>query len=407
MNIAIIGGGAAGMMAAASAAMCKNRVFLIEKNNKFGKKLRITGKGRCNITNSCPPDELIKNVPTNGRFLYSAFNSFSNNDLIAFVEKMGVKTKIERGNRVFPVSDNANEVADAFVSFLKKQNVTFVKASAKNINTKDGAVTGVLLDNGKILPADAVILATGGISYPVTGSTGEGHKMAGELGHTVTELKPSLVPIECGERWVQALQGLSLKNVTLKVLNQNGKEIYSDFGEMLFTHYGISGPIVLSASSHMKSAYGHTLHIDLKPALTPEELDKRLIRDFEKYSKKDFANSLDDLFPKKLIDVMVELSGIDPHKKTGEIGKTERKNFASLIKNLTLTATEFRPINEAIITSGGINVSEINPKTMESKLVSGLYFAGEIIDVDAYTGGFNLQIAFSTGFVAGRVTERE
>ncbi len=407
MNIAIIGGGAAGMMAAASAAICKNNVFLIEKNNKFGKKLRITGKGRCNITNSCPPDELIKNVPTNGRFLYSAFNTFSNNDLISFVEKMGVKTKIERGNRVFPESDSANEVADAFVSFLKKHNVTFVKASAKEINTENGKVTGVLLDTGKILSAEAVILATGGVSYTVTGSTGEGHIMAEKLGHTVTELKPSLVPIECEEKWVQTLQGLSLKNVTLKVLNQNGKEIYSDFGEMLFTHFGISGPIVLSASSHMKDAEGHTIHIDLKPALSLEELDKRLIRDFEKYSKKDFVNSLDDLFPKKLIDVMVELSGIDPHKKTGEIGKSERKNFASLIKNLTLTASSFRPINEAIITSGGIKVSEINPKTMESKIVSGLYFAGEIIDVDAYTGGFNLQIAFSTGFVAGRVTERE
>lgn len=396
----IIGGGPAGIMAAGTAAS-GGGVYLIEKNAKLGRKLAITGKGRCNITNACPVPDLIKNVITNPSFLYSAFNKFTNEMLINFIEELGVKTKVERGGRVFPQSDRAADVIGALEKYLKQRNVKIMGETAKSIVTENGAVKGVLLGGGRIISADNVILATGGKSYPITGSTGDGYKIAAKLGHTITPLKPSLVPVVCSNHWVKNAMGLSLRNIGFKILDDSGKEIYRDFGELLFTHFGISGPVVLSGSSHLDAAKHYKAFIDLKPALSNDELDKRLIKDFEKFSKKDFVNSLDDLLPQKLISVIIMLSGIDARKKTGSISRIERQNLVELLKNLALDVVGLRPVEEAVITSGGIKTSEINPKTMESKLVSGLYFAGEIIDVDAYTGGFNLQIAFSTGYLAG------
>ena len=401
MKVIIIGAGAAGLMAACTAGKCGHEVILIEKNDRFGKKLAITGKGRCNVTNDCSVDELIKKVPVNGRFLYSAFNAFSSYDTIDFFEKAGVKLKTERGNRVFPISDKAQDIVNALVSEMKKSNVKTIKGCVKNIATKDGVVTGVVLTNGTVIGADKVILATGGVSYPTTGSTGDGYRFAKELGHTITPIKPSLVPLVAKESFCSEMMGLSLKNVSI-TLFENEKKKYSDFGEMLFTHFGVSGPIILSASAHMKkSADLYKIEIDLKPALDEAALDKRILRDFEKFAKKDFINSLSELLPQKMIPVIVNLSGIDPRKIVCEITKEERKNLCFLLKHLTVNIKDFRPVSEAIITSGGIKISEINPSTMESKLVSGLHFAGEIIDVDAYTGGFNLQIAFSTGYIAG------
>ena len=401
MKVIIIGAGAAGLMAACTAGRCGHEVILIEKNDRFGKKLAITGKGRCNVTNDCPADELIKNVPVNGRFLYSAFNAFSSYDTMDFFENAGVRLKTERGNRVFPESDKAQDIVNALVSEMKKNNVKTLKGCVKNIIAKDGAAAGVTLTNSTIINADRVILATGGVSYPTTGSTGDGYRFAKELGHTVTPIKPSLVPLVANESFCAEMMGLSLKNVAI-TLFENGKKKYSDFGEMLFTHFGVSGPIILSASAHMKkNANAYKIEIDLKPALDETALDKRLLRDFEKFAKKDFINSLSELLPQKMIPVIVKLSGIDPRKIVCEITKEERKNLCYLLKHLTINIKDFRPVSEAIITSGGIKISEINPSTMESKIVSGLYFAGEIIDVDAYTGGFNLQIAFSTGYIAG------
>ena len=401
-TVIVVGGGAAGMMACARLSNRVKNVILLEKNNILGKKLRITGKGRCNITNSADIDEFIGNVPTNGKFLYSAFYSFTNDDVIKMFEDSGVKTKVERGGRVFPVSDSAKDVADAMKKNALKQNVKWVKSEAKSIVVEDGKVKGIKTDKG-IIEGDSVILATGGKSYPLTGSDGKGYIMAEEVGHTVITPKPSLIPIVTGEKWVSDLMGLSLKNVSLTVLRKGNKEIFSDFGEMLFTHFGISGPIALSASSHMKNIdkEEYKIKIDLKPALDSEQLDKRICRDFEKYIRKQLINSLDDLLPKALIPVVIRLAEIDERKHVNSITKEERMRLGEVIKNLTLTAKGFRPIDEAIITSGGIKVSEINPSTMESKLIEGLFFAGEIIDVDAYTGGFNLQIAFSTGFLAG------
>lgn len=402
MNVAVIGGGPAGVMAAITAAQAGAKVYLFDKNGRIGKKLRITGKGRCNITNACESSELINNVPRGGRFLYSAFSRFSNFDLIDFMESIGVATKVERGNRVFPQSDSAITVIDALNKQLKESGVVFIGTEVKGIITDENGVKGISLADGRNVRADAVVLATGGLSYPQTGSTGDGYKMAKQAGHKVTPLEPSLVPLVCAEEWAGKLTGLSLKNVALKITDMSGKKVYEDFGEMLFTHFGISGPIVLSASSHMSAKGQYKAFIDLKPALTEEQLDKRLIRDFEKYAKKDFINSLDDLLPKRLIETVAQLSDIEFHKKTGELTKKQRQGFATLLKALPLTVTGFRPINEAIITSGGVSTNEINPKTMESKLVKNLYFAGEIIDADAYTGGFNLQIAFSTGYLAGK-----
>ncbi len=402
MKVIIIGAGAAGLMAAASAGENGNEVILIEKNDRFGKKLSITGKGRCNVTNNCSPEEVIKNVPVNGRFLYSALNAFSTEDTIEFFENEGVKLKTERGNRVFPESDKAQDIVNALVSKMKKYDVVTKKACVTEIIAQEGKVKGVILSDKSIIYADRVILATGGLSYPTTGSTGDGYKFAKNLGHTVTEIRPSLVPLVTEETFPREMMGLSLKNVKVTLFEKEKKK-FSDMGEMLFTHFGVSGPLILSASAHIKKKVtDYKIEIDLKPALDEETLDKRVLRDFEKYSNKDFINSLNDLLPQKMIPVIVSLSGIDQRKKPNEITKEERKHLCFLLKHLTVRIKEFRPVSEAIITSGGIKVSEINPSTMESKIIEGLFFAGEIIDVDAYTGGFNLQIAFSTGYLAGK-----
>lgn len=399
-TVAVIGGGAAGLIACGEAAKRCERVILIEKNSLPAKKVRITGKGRCNITNSAEIEDIIANIPTNGKFLYSALYGFTNEDTIAFFESLGVKTKVERGGRVFPVSDSAKDVAEALVKYAMQKNVKRVTAEAIEIKTENGGVTGVETTKG-FFAADGVVLATGGMSYPLTGSDGKGYKIAEKLGHTVKELRPSLVPVETNEKWVRDLQGLSLKNVSLKLFAK--KKLYEDFGEMLFTHFGISGPIVLSASAHMKNIgkTDYSIQIDLKPALSFEQLDKRLQRDFAEFKKKHFINSLGELLPKALIPVVAELSGIDPHKETSMVTREERQALCALIKGLPLTVKRLRDISEAIVTSGGISTSEIDPSTMRSKLIDGLCFAGEIIDVDAYTGGYNLQIAFSTGHLAG------
>lgn len=400
-KIIVVGAGAAGLMAAGTAAACGAEVTLIEKNSINGKKLRITGKGRCNITNAADMSEFIKNTPTNGRFLYSAFSRFTNTDLLELLSSLGLETKVERGGRVFPASDRAKDVVTALERYALVKNTRLVNARVLDIIIKDGRAAGVKTTSGDIY-ADAVIIATGGKSYPLTGSTGDGYKIAQRAGHTVTELKPSLIPIVTEEKWVKQVMGLSLKNVKLTVYNSKNKAVYSDFGEMLFTHFGISGPIVLSASAHLRrmDKERYTIKIDLKPALDFGQLDKRIMRDFEKFSRKHFINSLDELLPKALIPVIIDISGIKPHTEVNAITREQRHTLVSVLKELPLTVKGFRPIEEAIITSGGIRVNEISPSDMESKIVSGLYFAGEIIDTDAYTGGFNLQIAFSTGYLA-------
>lgn len=400
-TVIVAGAGAAGLMAAGTLSERGIKVVLIEKNNLNGKKLRITGKGRCNITNTADIEDFIKNVPTNGKFLYSAFYSFTNTDLIALFNSLGLDTKEERGGRVFPTSDKAKDVVTALEKYALTENTRLVNARVTDLIVKDGKVCGVHTSKGDIY-ADAVIVATGGKSYPLTGSTGDGYKLARTAGHTVTELKPSLIPIVTEEKWVRDVMGLSLKNVRLTVYNSKNKEVFADFGEMLFTHFGISGPIVLSASSHLRRNDKYTIKIDLKPALDEAQLDKRIVRDFEKLSRKHFVNSLDELLPKALIPVIIELSGIDPHREVNSITKQERQGLVAILKGLPLTVKGFRPIEEAIITSGGVKVGEINPSTMESKLVGGLYFVGEVLDVDAYTGGFNLQIAFSTAHLAAQ-----
>ncbi|MCX7715017.1 MAG: NAD(P)/FAD-dependent oxidoreductase [Clostridia bacterium] len=402
-TVAVIGAGAAGLIAAGVLAERGKDVKLIEKNAVLGKKIRITGKGRCNITNIDDIENILKNIPTNPKFLYSALYSFTNMDLIHLLNSMGLKTKVERGGRVFPESDNAKDVVDALKKYALKANVEVICAFAEHLLFSDGKITGVSTSAGKIY-ADSVIVATGGKSYPLTGSTGDGYRLAEEVGHTIIEPKPSLVPIVTEERWVSDLMGLSLKNVELTVYNKKNKRVFSDFGEMLFTHFGISGPIVLSASAHLKDIHKeeYRVCIDLKPALDIQQLDRRIQRDFEKYTRKHLINAMDDLLPKALIPVIVELSGISPHKEVNQITREERMRLVELFKSLTLRVKDFRPIEEAIVTSGGIKVGEINPSTMESKLLAGLYFAGEVIDVDAYTGGYNLQIAFSTGYLAGK-----
>ena len=399
-TVAVIGGGPAGMIACGRLKDRADKVILIEKNHLLGKKLRITGKGRCNITNTADIEEIMENIPTNSRFLYSSLYSFTNYDVINLMNSLGVKTKEERGGRIFPESDSAKDVAEALKRYALGKNVKLVNAKAMEILTENGRVSGVKTEKGEI-KADSVIIATGGKSYPLTGSTGDGYRMAEKLGHTIITPKPSLVPLEVKEKWVSDLMGLALKNVELTLYNENGKAVFSDFGEMLFTHFGVSGPIVLSASCHLKKAKNAKISIDLKPALDAVQLDKRILRDFEKFHKKHLQNSLDELLPKSLIPVIIKVSGLDPHKEVSAITKQERQMLLEAIKSLTLTVKGTRPVDEAIITSGGIKVSEINPSTMESKLVSGLFFAGEVIDVDAYTGGFNLQIAFSTGYLAG------
>ena len=403
-NVVVIGGGAAGLMAAVVSAKKGNKVIILEKNPRPARKVMITGKGRCNVTNNCDNETLIANVPKNPRFLYSAFSNFSTKDTMKFFEDAGVPLKTERGNRVFPVSDKAVDIVDALVSEAKKSGVKIINATVKEIVAENMAVKSVLCDNGSFYMADSVILATGGLSYPVTGSTGDGFKMAEKLGHTVTDIAPSLVPLQCHEGFCTKLSGLSLKNVTLSVFEEGKKKpIFKEMGEMLFTHFGISGPLVLSASAHLRKMgrKEYTAFIDLKPALAIEQLDSRILRDFSENINKDFVNSLDKMLPKSMIPVIVKLSGIPETQKVNGISREQRTNLCSLLKNFPLRITGFRPIEEAIITSGGIAVKEINPATMESKIISGLFFAGEIIDVDAYTGGFNLQIAFSTGYVAG------
>lgn len=410
MKVAVIGGGPAGMLAAISAANMGDDVTLFEKNNILGKKILITGKGRCNITSSLEIGDFIANIPGNGKFLFSAFENFDNTDIISMLEKEGVKVKEERGNRIFPVSDKAEDVRTALEKTLRKSGVK-IKLNARviEIETDDGKVKSVILENEKF-SADKVILATGGRSYPLTGSTGDGYKIAESLGHTIKAVKGSLVPM-IAEDICKNLQGLSLRNVGICIYDkEKDKKIYQDFGEMLFTHFGVSGPTILSGSAHVlryknveeKMRNGNIiLKIDLKPALTLEQLDARVLRDFEEFKNKQFKNSLDKLLPKKIIDVVLNKSKINLEKQVNEITKDERTYLVKLLKNFEIRLLGFRPVEEAIITAGGIDIKEINPKTMESKIVSGLYFAGEIIDVDAYTGGFNLQIAYSTGWTSG------
>ncbi len=400
-QVIVVGGGPAGMLAAGTAGRRGLAVTLVEKNERLGKKLLITGKGRCNITNITDLDGLIANIPVNGRFLYSAFTQFSNQDLLTLLQRLGLKTKVERGGRVFPASDRSVDVVRALEKYLTENHVRVIRGEVSKILVEAGAVSGVQLKSGETLPATKVIIATGGCSYPLTGSTGDGYRLAAEHGHTITPLKPALVPLEVREEWVRELQGLTLKNVAIKLLSTEGQKIYSDFGEMLFTHFGVSGPVILSASTHLRPATSYRLLIDLKPALPPEQLDARIQRDFQKYARKIFANALDDLLPRKLIPVVVRLAAIPPEKQVSQITKEERGNLVALLKGLALEITDLRPLSEAIVTAGGVTVKEIQPATMESKLVRGLFFAGEVIDVNAYTGGYNLQIAFSTGYVAG------
>ena len=431
MKVVVIGGGPAGMMSAISAKKTGADVVIIEKMSSLGKKLLITGKGRCNVTSSIDISEFINNIPGNGRFLFSAFQNFSNEDIINFMERHMVKVKEERGNRIFPVSDKAKDVLDAFYDELKDIGVKIItNAKVTNIITENESVKKVEYDKDnkkQTIDADKVVLATGGKSYPATGSTGDGYELAKRLGHTVTKIKPSLIPVvansnqnveninlagyETSQNLCKDMQGLSLRNVKISFFDEiKNKVIYDDFGELLFTHFGISGPTVLSGSAHI-IRYKNidellkqgkiTLAIDLKPALDKEKLDDRILRDFEKEKNKDFKNSLNDLLPQKMITPIIKLSGINPDKKVNEISKDERHRLVDLLKSFKVTISGFRPVEEAIVTAGGINIKEINPKTMESKIVNGLFFAGEIIDVDAYTGGFNLQIAYSTGYTAG------
>ena len=408
--VVVVGGGAAGMMAAISAAERGAVVTLLEPNERLGKKLNITGKGRCNVTNDADRETLLAHVPRNGKFLYSVFSRFDGRDAMAFFEALGVPLKVERGNRVFPVSDRAFDISAALERRLKALHVKLVRDRAVNVEIAEGTVRGV---GGELraYPAGAVILATGGVSYPATGSTGDGHRMAAELGHTVTPLRGSLVPL-AGELErggaSDRLQGLSLRNVGLTVF-ENRKKIYTDFGELVFTHFGVSGPLVLSASAHMRhfDTKTYRLEIDLKPALDQETLDRRLLSDFEKHINSDFCNALDDLLPQKLIPVMVEASGIPPRQKVHEITREQRRELLDQLKHFGVVITAPEPVEGAIVTSGGVKVGEVNPTTMESKLVKGLYFAGELLDVDAYTGGFNLQIAWATGRAAGIAAAEE
>ena len=402
-DIAVIGGGAAGAMAAITAAELGADVILFERNDTIGKKLRITGKGRCNVTNDCSIPEFMQNVPTNPKFLYAALNRFESADTMRFFEDAGVPLKVERGRRVFPVSDRAGDIVSALNSRLRSAGVRVVNRRVSDISCSDGAVSGVVCADGEI-SAGAVIVCTGGKSYPLTGSDGDGYRFARALGHTVTPLLPSLVPLTSDDKDCPRMQGLSLKNVAMYIENRDsGRRIYEDFGEMMFTHFGMTGPMVLSASAYLPDIGREKYYaeIDLKPALDAKKLDARLLADFTKYSNKDFINALSDLLPQKIIEPLVEMSGIDERKKVNSITKEERTRLIETIKHFRIPLSHFRPIDEAIVTKGGVAVGEINPRTMESKLEPGLYFAGEVIDVDAYTGGFNLQIAFSTGFVAG------
>ena len=404
-NVIVIGGGAAGLLAAGTAARRGCDVLVLERNDRPARKLMITGKGRCNVTNNCTlVSDLVSNVPTNGRFLFSAFMRFMPNDMMELLENEGVPLKIERGNRVFPESDRAVDVVDALVGWCKNGGARIEKGRVCALLISEGRVSGVRTEDGTAYACDRVIVATGGVSYPLTGSTGDGYALAKQAGHTVVNPQPALVPLVCHEGFCADLQGLTLKNIAMVVLdNESHKEVYRDFGELLFTHFGVSGPTVLSASCHMRDmAKGrYSIHIDLKPALSYEKLDERVRRDFSENSNKNFINALDSLLPKKLVPVMVRLVGVKPQTKVNQITREQRARLVNLLKDLTVTVNGFRPVEEAVVTRGGVSVKEIDPKTMQSKLCEGLFFAGEVIDVDAYTGGFNLQIAFSTGHLAG------
>lgn len=412
MEVVVIGGGASGMIAAITSAKEGNKVTLIEKKPSLGNKIKITGKGRCNLTFDGDIDSFKSNIVKNYKFMYSSFNNFNNNDVIEYFENLGVKTKVERGGRIFPVSDKAEDVVKALEKELKKNNVKILyNASVKDLLIKEQEIKAVVLENSNKINCDKCIVATGGMSYKNTGSTGDGYKFAKDTGHKIVDILPGLVPLKSDDKICKDLQGLSLRNVTLTLKEKSGKKIYEEFGEMMFSHFGITGPIVLSSSSKLnrydnvdEKIKNHEIIacIDLKPALDTQTLDKRICRDFEKYVNKEFKNSLDDLLPQKLIPVVISLSNIDENKKVHQITKQERMKLLEIIKNLKLNITGFMPLDIAIVTSGGVDVKDINPKTMESKIVKGLYFAGEVLDIDAYTGGFNLQIAFSTGYAAGK-----
>lgn len=402
-SVAVIGGGAAGMMAAITAAESGASVTLFEKNDRMGKKLRITGKGRCNVTNRCDQNEFLANIPTNPRFLYTALSRFSTEDTVAFFEEAGVPLKTERGKRVFPVSDKAGDIVSALERRCKETGVEIVHRRVDALLVEDGRMVG-LRHGSTEEQFDAVLVCTGGRSYPMTGSDGDGYRFASDVGHTVTPLYPSLVPLVAQGKLCASLQGLSLKNVSLRVKNtQSGKTVYEDFGEMLFTHFGLTGPLILSASAHLSDITPgkYEACIDLKPALDEKTLDARILSDFSKYQNRDFINALDDLLPQKMIEPFIRLCEIDPRKKINSVTREERERMVRTLKGIRVPLHGFRPIDEAIITRGGVSIKEVNPKTMESKLIKGLYFAGEILDVDGYTGGFNLQIAFSTAVVAG------
>ncbi|MCI6553727.1 MAG: NAD(P)/FAD-dependent oxidoreductase [Lachnospiraceae bacterium] len=405
-KIIVVGGGAAGMMAAVAASAQGARVVLFEKNEKLGKKLFITGKGRCNVTNACDMEGLFRHVVTNAKFLYSAFYGFDNQSVMAFFENAGCPLKIERGERVFPVSDHSSDVIRALAGQLKKGGVDIrLHTGVRELLRQEERAAGVVLGDGRSEKADAVILAAGGLSYPLTGSTGDGYRMAVEAGHSLKETCPSLVPLEVEGDWCGRMQGLSLRNVSAALAQKGKKPFYQGFGEMLFTHFGVSGPLILSASSYYaarKDRGDTVLHLDLKPALTAEQLDRRLLRDFEENKNRQFKNALGGLFPARLIPVILEMSGVDEEKKVHEITRAERTGFVRLIKDVELKIKGARDFREAVITKGGVSVKEVNPSTMESKKLSGLYFAGEILDLDALTGGFNLQIAWSTGWLAGK-----
>lgn len=403
-KVIVIGGGPAGLIAASTAALYGNEVVLLEKNPRTGRKLIITGKGRCNITNACDNSAFISNVVSNPRFLYSAINGFDTSDTVAFFNSLGVETKVERGNRVFPLSDKAMDVADALLNYARNSGVRIITESpVDGLLTENGEIKGVK-SKGRKYFADAVIIATGGKSYPLTGSTGDGYTLAKSAGHTITDIVPSLVPLVIRGSECEAMQGLSLKNIAVSVISEN-KKVFDDFGELVFTHYGVSGPVILSASSHLSDykTKNYKLSIDLKPALDFDTLDKRLIRDFEKNNLKEAGNSLGGLLPSKMIPVVLNRWGIDKSTRCNSITKEQRRALIEILKNFEFDIMGTRPIDEAIITRGGVKVSEVNPKTMESKLLKGLYFCGEVLDVDAYTGGFNLQIAFSTGYLAGQL----
>lgn len=414
MNVVVIGGGAAGMLAAITSAKEKNNVILVEKNSSLGNKVKITGKGRCNLTFEGDIEDFKSNIVKNYKFMYSSFNNFNNKDVVNYFNSLGVKTKVERGGRIFPVSNNADEIVEVLKKELVKYNVKILYEDTLKdliLDDKKEKIVGVKLKKNKIFNCDKCIIAVGGKSYPSTGSTGDGYEIAKKYGHEIVDIKPGLVPLKSNDKVCKQLQGLSLRNISIKLVENNGKVIYEDFGEMLFSHFGITGPVVLSASSKLNRVENvenkianHEIYaiIDLKPALNREVLDKRICRDFEKYSNKEFKNSLNDLLPQKLIPIVISQSRIEEDKKVHQITKEERKRLLDILKSFRICITGFMPIDIAIVTSGGIDVKKINPKTMESKIVKGLFFAGEILDVDAYTGGFNLQIAFSTGVAAGK-----